>query len=128
MLGRRPLPHSTSCGLLRQRDKHHSSSLTQSALHGDIQRDIAAPQGVPLVANVATASGKYHLPNWAKARSVNHSITIVGYDDQAATYTYIDTCGPSCNNTGSPAGVYKVSQATLWALLAAETDHDGIVW
>jgi hypothetical protein len=55
-------------------------------------------------------------------------LTIVGYDDQAATYTYIDTCGPSCNNTGSPAGVYKVSQATLSALLAAETDHDGIVW
>ena len=105
----------------------YSSSLTQSALHGDIQRDIAG-EGVPLVANVATASGRYHLPNWAKARSVNHSITIVGYDDQAATYTYIDTCGPSCNNTGSAAGVYKVSQATLWALLAAETDHDGIVW
>jgi len=105
----------------------YTSKLTQSALHTDVQRDIAG-QGTPLVANVATSSGRYHLPNWGKRGSVNHSITIVGYDDAKGTYTYIDTCGPGCNNSGSPAGVNTVSQQTLWALLGAETDHDGIIW
>jgi hypothetical protein len=104
-----------------------SASLTQAVLHTDVQRDLAG-QGVPLVANVATSSGRYHLPNWGKRGSVNHSITIVGYNDTAGTYTYIDTCGPGCNNTGSAAGVYTVSQTTLWALLGAETDRDGIIW
>lgn len=105
----------------------YSAGLTQAALHADVQRDIAG-QGVPLVANVATSSGRYHLPNWGKRGSVNHSITIIGYDDTAGTYTYIDTCGPGCNNTGAAAGVYTVTQKGLWALLGAETDHDGIIW
>ena len=106
----------------------YSASLTQGALHADVLRDLASQPGVPLVANVATSSGRYHLPNWGKRGSVNHSITIVGYDDTKGTYTYIDTCGPGCNNSGNPAGVYTVSQQALWALLGAETDHDGIIW
>jgi hypothetical protein len=106
----------------------YTSSLTQSALHTDVLRDLASQPGVPVVANVATSSGRYHLPNWGKRGSVNHSITIVGYDDSKGTYTYIDTCGPGCNNSGAPAGVNTVSQQTLWALLGAETDHDGIIW
>jgi hypothetical protein len=106
----------------------YTSSLTQSVLHADVLLDLASKPGVPLIANVATSSGRYHLPNWGKRGSVNHSITIVGYDDAKGTYTYIDTCGPGCNNSGNPAGVYTVSQQTLWALLGAETDHDGIIW
>jgi hypothetical protein len=105
----------------------YTSSLTQSALHTDVQRDIAGLL-VPLVANVATSAGRYNLPNWGKRGSVNHSITIVGYDDSKGTYTYIDTCGPGCNNSGAAAGVYTVSQQSLWALLGAETDHDGIIF
>jgi len=105
----------------------YTSSLTQSALHTDVQLDVGGNL-VPLVANVATSSGRYNLQNWGKRGSVNHSITIVGYDDAKGTYTYIDTCGPGCNNSGSPAGVYTVSQKTLWVLLGAETDHDGIIW
>lgn len=108
--------------------KQYTSALTQGVLLNDVQLDVAGPNAVPLVANVATSSGRYHLPNWGKRGSVNHSITIVGYDDSKGTYTYIDTCGPGCNNSGSPAGVYTVSQQTLWVLLGAETDHDGIIW
>jgi hypothetical protein len=105
----------------------YTSSLTQSALLSDVQRDVYGLKA-PLVANVATSSGRYSLPNWGKRGSVNHSISIVGYDDSKGTYTYIDTCGPGCNNSGAAAGVYTVSQKTLWALLGAETDHDGIIW
>jgi hypothetical protein len=102
----------------------YTSSLTQGALHTDVQRDVYGLKA-PLVANVATSSGRYSLPNWGKRGSVNHSISI---DDSKGTYTYIDTCGPGCNNSGAAAGVYTVSQKTLWALLGAETDHDGIIW
>ncbi len=105
----------------------YTSSLTQSALLSVVQRDVYGLKA-PLVANVATSSGRYNLPNWGKRGSVNHSITIVGYDDSKGTYTYIDTCGPGCNNSGAAAGVYTVSQKTLWVLLGAETDHDGIIW
>jgi hypothetical protein len=104
----------------------YSASLTQSALHTYVLGDLASLH--PLVANVATSSGRYNLQNWGKRGSVNHSITIVGYDDAKGTYTYIDTCGPGCNNSGAAAGVYTVSQQTLWVLLGAETDHDGIIF
>jgi len=104
----------------------YTASLTQSALHTYVLGDLASLH--PLVANVATSSGRYNLQNWGKRGSVNHSITIVGYDDAKGTYTYIDTCGPGCNNSGAPAGVYHVSQQTLWVLLGAETDHDGIIF
>ncbi len=103
----------------------YSRQLNETALHNYVHQDVGT-SGVPLVANVATSSGRYHLPNWRGPRSVNHSITIVGYDDSAGTYTYIDTCGPRCNNTGSPAGVYTVSQHAMWVLLRAE-GYDGVI-
>ena len=106
-----------------------ATSLTQSTLLSHVQTDVAGV-GVPVIANVKTGNGSVNLPGWLKTGGVNHSIAIVGYDDTVspATYTFIDTCGPGCNNTNSPAGVRTVSQSTLWTLLMAETDNDGIVW
>ena len=63
---------------------------------------------MPVVANVLIASGRDHLANWSSKRGVNHSITIIGDDDTQGTYT--------------------VPQATMVALLAAETDQDGLIW
>lgn len=104
-----------------------SPELTEAALLAYVHQDVGGA-GAPLIANVATAAGRYHLPNWRPGRSVNHSIAIVGYDDDAGTYIYVDTCGPGCNSTGSAAGVYEVSQRALWNLLRAESDGDGIVF
>lgn len=104
-----------------------SAQLSEAALLDYVHQDVGGA-AVPLIANVATAAGRYHLPNWRPGRSVNHSIAIVGYDDGAGTYTYVDTCGPGCNNAGSAAGVYDVSQRALWNLLRAESDGDGIVF
>jgi hypothetical protein len=107
---------------------------TASAIVSGIEADLngqntaAAGQPMPVVANVRTASGRYHLANWSNKLGVNHSVTIIGYDNGQGTFTYADTCGPGCNNTGDAAGVYTVSQATMVALLAAETDGDGLIW
>lgn len=77
-----------------------------------------------------TGNGTVSLPEWTTANGVNHSIAIVGYNDSASppNYTFIDTCGPGCNNTGQSAGVKTVSQSIMWTLLRAETDNDGIIW
>src|ERR1035437_4751855 len=45
MLGRRPLPHSTSCGLLRQRDKHQLPNRATSVI--DRPLDGPPPQAAP---------------------------------------------------------------------------------
>ncbi len=112
----------------------YTSTLTASDIQAGIMADLdgtnPAAQGLPMpvVANVITASGHAHLANWSNRLGVNHSITIIGYVNAQGTYTYVDTCGPGCNNTGDAAGVYTVSQATMVALLVAETDHDGLIW
>lgn len=57
-----------------------------SALHSDIQADIAG-SGVPVVVEVNMSQ----LPN-SVLTNVNHFVAIVGYNDTAGTYSYIDTC------------------------------------
>jgi hypothetical protein len=104
-----------------------ASTLTRAMLQIDIRSDVGVAR-VPVIATVRTGNGTVSLPAWRKTAGVNHSIAIVGYDNIASTYTFVDTCGPGCNNTGRAAGVYTVSQATMWALLRAETDNDGILW
>jgi hypothetical protein len=34
----------------------------------------------------------YYLPNWQLNHTVGHFITIIGYNDDAGTYDYVDTC------------------------------------
>jgi hypothetical protein len=84
-----------------------TSGLTSSKLHGDIVRDIYG--GHAVLAAVDTG----YLPNWS--RSLGHSIAIVGYDDTAHTYTYVDTCGRRCNGASQATngGLWKISQANL---------------
>ena len=107
-----------------------TASMIVSGIETDLNgaNTAASGQPMPVVANVRTASGRYHLPNWSNKLGVNHSITIIGYDNGQGTFTYADTCGPGCNNTGAAAGVYTVSQSTMVALLAAEPAGDGLIW
>lgn len=59
-------------------------------------------------------SSTYRLPNWS--RSLTHAIAVVGYDDNAGTYTYIDTCGIHCNgSSGNQKSnrMFTVSQSVL---------------
>ncbi len=84
--------------------------------HLQVQDDIANAH-VPVVAEVRARL----LPNWApQGNTINHFITVVGYDDIKGIYYYTDTCGHS-TGCGSlyDAGVQTVPQAQLWAAISA---------
>ncbi len=90
------------------------SRWSEARLHADVAWDVGY-DNVPVVAAVNTA----YLPNWS--RSVGHSIAIIGYDDIAKTYSYLDTCGRACNGSAGNrnGGVYTVSQRALYLAIAA---------
>jgi hypothetical protein len=91
----------------------------------DVGRD-----GVPVVGAVDS----YNLPNWqagAATPHTRHAIAIVGYDNTAnpPTFTYIDTCGRSCNNRGGNQNgqVHVISQADM-VLSIQNQVGSGFVW
>jgi hypothetical protein len=102
-----------------------SSSSLLSYVHSDI-----GTGHVPVVVDALTwTSSAVHLPNWKSGSlQVNHSVTIVGYNDTTQMYTVMDTCSGACNNTGRGAGTGTISYANLATLVNAESDGDGIVW
>jgi hypothetical protein len=97
----------------------------QTAVMLDVGRD-----GVPVVAAVDT----YDLPNWQAGGSTphtRHAIAIVGYDNTASppTFSYIDTCGRSCNSRGGN-GYGQVHVIAQSAMVASITDDvgSGFTW
>ena len=91
----------------------------------DVGRD-----GVPVVAAVDA----YNLPNWQSGTATphtRHAVAIVGYDNSATppTFTYLDTCGRSCNNRGGNQNgkLHVISQADL-VLAIQNTVGSGFVW
>jgi hypothetical protein len=90
-----------------------ASGLTAATLHHDIARDIYG--GHAVLATVNTA----YLPNWS--RSLGHSIAIIGYDDNADTYAYVDTCGKRCNGASQATngGVWHVSQSRMHSAIVS---------
>lgn len=83
------------------------STVSATTLHNDVRRDVFG--GHAVVADVNTA----YLPNWS--RSLGHAIAIVGYDDSAGTYAYVDTCGAACNGSSQATngGVWHISQSRM---------------
>ena len=84
----------------------------------DVGRD-----GVPVV----VAADTFNLPNWqngSKTPHTRHAISIVGYDNTAnpPTFTYLDTCGRSCNARGGNQNgqIHVISQAQMVAALTAD--------
>jgi hypothetical protein len=98
-----------------------------AAFHSDIVSDIYNAKA-PVVVDVETGNGSVHLPGWTTGKGINHSVTVVGYNDTSSTYTIMDTCGAGCENGSGSGGVHTISQSTLYTLMKAETDGDGIVW
>ena len=73
-------------------------------------------EGVPVVAAVDT----FDLPNWQKGAStphLRHAVSIVGYDNTAKppTFSYLDSCGRSCNGAGGNqnGGIYVIPQSQM---------------
>lgn len=93
----------------------------QVAVMLDVGRD-----GVPVVAAIDT----FDLPNWqdgAATPHTRHAVTIVGYDNTAVppTFSYIDTCGRSCNARGNNENgrIHVIAQSQM---VAAIDDAVGI--
>jgi hypothetical protein len=106
-----------------------ASEMDQTDLRTFVHSDIH--DGVPVIVAARTSDGTYALPYWnvkSTSRAVNHFVTIVGYDDTAGTYSVMDTCGTTCNDKNTRAGVKTMSQAALYALIVAESDNDGVIW
>jgi hypothetical protein len=93
--------------------------------HNHVVSDIAN-SNVPVVAGVNATL----LPNWTgQTGMVKHYITVVGYDDNAGTYAYTDTCAKStnCNGLGSnfDGQVKYVSQSVMWnAITSVPVNRD----
>jgi hypothetical protein len=95
----------------------------QAAVMLDVGRD-----GVPVIVQADT----YYLPNWkngSRTPHTRHSVTIVGYDNEARTFTYLDTCGRSCNSRGGNANgqVHVISQAQMVQAVSQDWGM-GFVW
>jgi hypothetical protein len=106
-----------------------ASQLTEPALLDHVRADIN--MGVPVVIAARTSDGTNSLPYWSvksTGSAVNHFVTVVGYDDSAGTYAVMDTCGTTCNDKNTRAGVANISQSALYSLIVAESDDDGIMW
>ena len=60
-----------------------------------------------------------YLPNWS--RGLGHSIAIVGYDDTAGTYAYVDTCGRRCNGSSQSTngGVWHIAQSRMYTAITS---------
>lgn len=86
------------------------SNWTPSALHFHATWDISLDHA-PVMVDVDTA----YLPNWGTSH-IPHSIAIIGYDDIAGTYTYVDTCMSQCRIGGGSqnTGTYTYSQSSMW--------------
>lgn len=91
----------------------------------DVGRD-----GVPVIGAVDT----YNLPNWqngAATPHIRHAVAIVGYDNTAnpPTFTYLDTCGKSCNNRGGNQNgqIHVIAQSQM-VLAIRNTVGSGFVW
>jgi|GEM_PF-897110 hypothetical protein len=91
----------------------------------DVGRD-----GVPVVGAVDA----YNLPNWQAGSATphtRHAIAIVGYDNTAnpPSFTYIDTCGRSCNARGGNGyGQLHVIAQSQMVLSIQNRVGSGFVW
>jgi hypothetical protein len=102
-----------------------------------IARDITAAvmldvgrDGVPVV----VSADAFYLPNWqngSRTPHTRHSVSIVGYDNTAnpPTFTYLDTCGRSCNSrAGNQSGqIHVISQANM-AKAVSLGNGMGFIW
>ncbi len=97
---------------------------SQVDLHDFVVSDIVN-SSVSVVADVDA----HYLPNWSvPAGTVNHSITIIGFNDTAGTFSYLDTCDALCGSSSNSGKIFTTSQSNMYQAITHETDHEGIVW
>lgn len=106
---------------------YSGGGLSASVLHSDVKTDTWNYK----TSVVAFANTSY-LPDW-KLLNVVHAISIVGYDDNAGNYYYVDTCSSQCGSGHNTPFVHTISQAQLYTAIQNARDGlgnlvGGIVW
>ncbi len=101
-----------------------AANLNEAKLNQDIVNDIAIyhhPAVVFVNDNV--------LPDWSgsSARGGSHYVAITGYDNNAGTYTYDETCDPQACGTSS-IGSYTVLQHALFTGIQMNSDGGALIW
>jgi len=95
----------------------HVTSFNQTLLHNDVVNDIVN-NGVPVIVTLDAQALIYNSStgqgNWAApGQVIGHAITIIGYDDVAGIYQYVDTCGAQCSGRVN-GGVHTLSQTAMY--------------
>jgi len=94
----------------------------EQTFHDDVASDIGL--GAPVVVEADT----YYLPEWPYTH-ILHWITVIGYDDNAKTYT--DTCGKACGSS-QDGGLNTIDQHRLFALAMNDqfmgNGNGGYIW
>ena len=93
---------------------------------GDVYGFGQGSQVSPVIAITNTA----YLPSWGVG-GIIHAIAIIGYNNNAQTYTYVETCGGPCQSgtCGSKGqGVYTISQSALYNAIENANGNGAIVW
>ncbi|MBA2288482.1 MAG: hypothetical protein H0W02_23645 [Ktedonobacteraceae bacterium] len=98
-----------------------ASSMSSSTMRSYIMSDVAWAKH-PAVVSV----NDDYLPDWHNIHT-SHFVSIIGYDNNAGTYTYVETCGKtSCGTNGT--GIYTISQQQLYNGVENDNGNGGIVW
>jgi len=98
------------------------SRFSLAHLNADVVSDVYGNDAAVVVSVDAD-----YLPNWRDlARPLYHSITVIGYDNDADTYTYVDTCGVNCGSN-SNGGLHTISQKQLFKAIqmVGRVDSEG---
>jgi hypothetical protein len=91
---------------------------------GVLKDDVASDISVSGIAPVVLVNDNY-LPDWTSNIGTSHYVAITGYDNNAGTFTYQETCGTmSCGTRGF--GHYTVSQQQLLDGIIA--DEGALIW
>lgn len=100
------------------------NGLTLSTLQNDIASDIAN-HNVPAVVSVNDA----YLPDWnnSRYRGGSHDVAVIGYNNNAGTFTYSETCTSGvCGTSG--AGHYTISQQQLLNGILNDSGNGALIW
>jgi hypothetical protein len=84
---------------------------SKAQMISDVKNDVYNA-GIGVVAAVLTSD----LPNWPSTSNVDHSIAIIGYDDGAQVFYYVDTCGILCG-AKTNGGVKTISYTQMWTAM-----------
>ncbi|GHO87138.1 hypothetical protein [Dictyobacter formicarum] len=99
-------------------------NLSLTTLKNNVASDIAN-YNVPPVVSVNDA----YLPDWSSSpyRGGSHDVAVIGYDNNAGTFTYAETCTAGvCGTAGT--GHYTISQQQLYNAIENDNGNGALVW